>query len=163
MILLFCVDTIAFQDVHLVEWLHSEDLHFSQKYQKGGVFMGDTIIFMSAYETTKYSKSKLPFKKKPKLDTLLDKHHLTYMLMDNKLISSKGALKLCAEYDYIQQSTSFSFTPINEKRDIDDFEEIVKRTWFCVKLLHAQSVLADSLYFNIDYFICMESFLVHIV
>ncbi len=84
------------------------------------------------------------------------------MLMGNKLISSKGALKLCAEYDYIQQSTSFSFTPINEKRDIDDFEEIVKRTGFCIKLLHAQSVLADSLYFNIDYFICMESFLVHI-
>ena len=124
--------------------------------------MGDTIVFMSAYETTKYSKSKLPFRKKPKLDTLLDKHHMTYMLMGNKLISSKGALKLCAEYDYIQQSTSFSFTPINEKRDIDDFEEIVKRTGFCIKLLHAQSVLADSLYFNIDYFICMESFLVHI-
>lgn len=124
--------------------------------------MGDTIVFMSAYETTKYSKSKLPFKKKPKLDTLLDKHHLTYMLMGNKLISSNGALNLCAEYDYIQQSTSFSFTPINEKRDIDDFEEIVKRTGFCIKLLHAQSVLADSLYFNIDYFICMESFLVHI-
>ena len=124
--------------------------------------MGETIVFMSAYETTKYSKSKLPFRKKPKLDTLLDKHHMTYMLMGNKLISSKGALKLCAEYDYIQQSTSFSFTPINEKRDIDDFEEIVKRTGFCIKLLHAQSVLADSLYFNIDYFICMESFLVHI-
>ncbi len=34
--------------------------------------MGDTIVFMSAYETTKYSKSKLPFRKKPKLDTLLE-------------------------------------------------------------------------------------------
>jgi hypothetical protein len=124
--------------------------------------VGDTIVFMSAYETTKYSKSKLPFKKNPRLGTLLGEHHLIYMLMGNKLISSKGALELCAEYNYIQQSTSFSFTPINEKRDIDDFEEIVKRTGFCIKLLHAQSVLVDTLYFNIDYFICMESFLVHI-
>lgn len=124
--------------------------------------MGDTIIFMSAYETTKYSKSRFLFKQKPELDTLLIKHHLTYILTGNKLISSKGALKLCAEYDYVKQSTSFSFLPINEKRDIDDFEEIVKRTGFCISLLHAQSVLSDSLYFNIDYFICMESFLVHI-
>lgn len=124
--------------------------------------MCDTIIFMSAYETTKYSKSKLSFKQNPDLDTLLDKHNLTYILMGDKLISSKGALKLSSEYDYIQQNTTFSFEPIDKKYNVDDFDEIIERIGFCVKLLHAQSVLADSLYFNIDYFICMESFLIHI-
>lgn len=124
--------------------------------------MSDTIIFMSAYETTKYSKSKLPFMQKTKVDVLLDKHHLTYILINDKLVSFKGVLKLCAEHDYIRQSTSFSFTTINEKHDIDDFEEIVSNTGFCIKLLHAQSVLADSSYFNIDYYICMEPFLAHV-
>lgn len=84
----------------------------------------DTIVFMSAYETTKYSKSRQIFRKTSALSTLLDKHHLSYVLKDNKLISSKGALELCAEYDYIQQSTAFSFSTINEKSDIDNFEEI---------------------------------------
>ena len=124
--------------------------------------MGDTVIFMSAYKTTKYSKSKLLFKQKPGLDTLLEKYNFTYMLMGDKLISSKGILKLNTEYDYVQQSTTFSFELINEKHKIDDYKEILESTAFCVKLLHAQSILADPLYFEIDYFVCMESFLVHI-
>lgn len=124
--------------------------------------MSDTIVFMSAYETTKYSKSKLLFEHKPELKTLLKKYHLTYILMNDKLISTKGALKLCSEYDYINQSTSFSFMHLDKGQDIDDFKEIVERTGFCIKLLHAQSVLLDSVYFKIDYLICMESFLIHI-
>lgn len=124
--------------------------------------MGDTIVFMSAYETTRYSKSKLLFKQKQQFDTLLEKHHLNYVLMGDKLISSKGKLRLSTEYNYVHQSTSFSFNPINEKQDIEDFEEIIESTGFCMKLLHAQSVLADLSYFNIDSLICMESFLVHI-
>lgn len=122
----------------------------------------DTIIFMSAYETTKYSKSRQIFRKTSALSTLLDKYHLSYILKDDKLISSKGALELCAEYDYVQQSTAFFFSPINKKSDIGSFEEIVKQTGSCIKLLHAQSVLSDPLYFNIDFFIFMEQFLVYI-
>lgn len=42
-----------------------------------------TIIFMSAYDTIEYSKSKSPhFDKKQGLDMLLNKHHLTYMLIE---------------------------------------------------------------------------------
>lgn len=122
----------------------------------------DIIIFMSAYETTKYSKSKRIFRKTSALSTLLDKYHLTYILKDDKLISSKGVLELCAKYDYVKQSTAFSFSPINKKNDIDSFEEVVKQTGSCIKLLHAQSVLTDMLYFNIDFFIFMEQFLVYI-
>lgn len=122
----------------------------------------DTIVFMSAYETTKYSKSIQFFRKTSAFSILLDKHHISYILKGDKLISSKGALKLCAEYDYIQQSTAFSFSTINEKSDIDNFEEIIKRTGSCIKLLHTQSVLSDPVYFNIDFFISMEQFLVYI-
>jgi len=124
--------------------------------------MGDTIVFMSAYETTRYSKSKQIFKQKQRFDKLLEKHHLNYVLMGNILISSKGRLRLSTEYNYVQQSTSFSFKPINEKQNIEDFKEIIESTGFCIKLLHAQTVLADLSYFNIDYLICMESFLVRI-
>lgn len=126
--------------------------------------MKDTIIFMSAYESTKWHKAKLkmPLKKKPRLDVLLDKYHLTYMLKGEQLVSVKGKLKLCAKYDYMRQGTTFSFTPVDQKRDISDFEEIIDHTGFCVKMLHAQSVLSDPTYFQIDCFICMESFLVYI-
>ena len=68
--------------------------------------MGDTIIFMSAYDITRYSKSRIHFHKKQKLDTPLKKHHLTYMLLGDKLISPKGVLSLNTEYDYIQQNTA---------------------------------------------------------
>lgn len=125
--------------------------------------MSDTIIFMSAYDITKYSKSKLPhLDKKQKLDTLLNKHHLTYILLGDKLISSKGILKLSTEYDYVQQKTNFSFNTINKTDDIKEFEEIITSAVYCVKLLHAQSILSDSSYFSIDYFIQMESLLVGI-
>lgn len=128
-----------------------------------GILMSDTIIFMSAYDITQYSKSKLPhFDKKQALDTLLNKHHLTYMLLGDKLISSKGTLKLRTEYDYVQQKTRYSFNTIKETDDIEEFEKIIGRTGFCVKLLHVQSVLADLTYFKIDYFICMESLLVNV-
>ncbi|BDF70157.1 hypothetical protein CE91St41_26160 [Oscillospiraceae bacterium] len=122
----------------------------------------DTIIFMSAYETTKYSKSRRFFRKSSTLTTLMDKHHFTYILKDDKLISPKGTLKLCAEYDYIQQNTSFSFSTVTEKSDIASFEEVIKKTGSCIKLLHAQSVLSDPMYFNIDFFIFMEQFLVYV-
>ena len=125
--------------------------------------MKDTIIFMSAYDTTKYSKSKLlRFDKKQELAMLLSKHHLEYMLKGDKLISSKGTLKLNTEYDDVQQKTMFSFNTIKEKDKIEDFQKVIGNIGFCVQLLHAQSVLADSAYFNIDYFIGMESFLVSI-
>ena len=125
--------------------------------------MNDTIIFMSAYSTAKYFKSKLPcLSKKQDVDMLLNKYHLTYMLIGDKLISQKGTLRLNTQYDYVQQATVFSFKTIEEEDNIEKFKEITSNAGSCVKLLHARSVLADSAYFNIDYFIFMESFLVDI-
>ena len=124
--------------------------------------MGDTVVFISAYETTSYSKSSKISKKTQGIKVLLGKHHFDYMLMGDKLISRKGALELSKDYNYIDQSTSFSFKPINDKNDIDEFEDIIKNTGLCIKLLHTQSVLVDPAYYKIDYIICMNSFLVHI-
>lgn len=121
----------------------------------------DTIIFMSAYETTKYSKSSIILKKKPEISALLNEHHLSYILHDDKLISPRGVLKLYTEYDYVQQRTSFSFLPVNEKNGIDKLDEIIKQTGFCIKLLHAQSILSDISYFKLNFFFFMERFLVH--
>lgn len=125
--------------------------------------MKDTVIFMSAYDTTKYVKSNfLHFEKKMESSKLLDKYHFTYILMGDKLISSQGTLELDSKYDYVQQKTIFEFKPTNEKDNIEKFEKVIDKTSFCVSLLHAQSVLTDSTYFNIDYVICMEQFLVNI-
>lgn len=124
--------------------------------------MGDTIIFISAYETTSYSKSKRIFNKTQGIKALLGKHHFDYILIGDKLISRKGVLQLNTDYNYIDQNSSFSFKPIKDKNDIDEFEDIIKNTGYCVKLLQAQSVLADPAYFKIDYVICMNSFLVYI-
>lgn len=125
--------------------------------------MSDTVVFMSAYDITKYSESKLPnFKKKQDLKDLLNKYHLTYILLEDKLICSKGALRLSSEYDYVQQHTSFLFKPVKESCDIEEFDEILNITGFCINLLHAQSILADPTYFDIDYFICMKPFLVYV-
>lgn len=133
-----------------------------RKIHKRGVSMGDTIVFMSAYATTKYYKSRRSFKKKLKADKLLEKYHFTYILMGEKLMSSKGVLKLSRKYDYINQNTTFSFEPIKKNNKIEDFDGIIDHTGFCIRLLHAQAVLLDSSYFKIDYFLCMESFLVYI-
>ena len=124
--------------------------------------LNDTVIFMSAYKTTNYLKSKRIFRKKASLPALLDKHHLLYLLTDEKLISSKGTLKLHTEYNYAQQETSFSFSPIDKEVSTAALKEIIKRTDSCIKLLHAQSILSDPLYFKIDFFVYMEQFVVYI-
>lgn len=124
--------------------------------------MSDTIIFISAYETTDYSKVRKLIKKAPKIEYLIKKYHFDFIFSESKLISHKGALNLSTNYDYINQKTSFSFASRNDKNNIDDFKDIIEKANYCVHLLHAQSVLIDREYYNIDYIICMNSFLVHI-
>jgi hypothetical protein len=124
--------------------------------------MSDTVIFMSAYETTKYSKSKQLFKKSKKLTDLLEKHHIPYIMFHDKLLSPKGALTLNMEYDYVTQKTKFSYSPVNKKHNIEDYDNYINSTGRCIKLLHTQSVLSDPSYFKIDYFINLQSFIVYI-
>lgn len=118
----------------------------------------DTIIFMSAYKATKYSKARNLFKKTVEISTLLKKYHITCLLENDKFVSRQGRLKLHTEYDYVKQNTKFSFAPMNENENIKDYEDIINEAGFCIKLLHAQSVLLDTSYFKINLSISMESF-----
>ena len=122
----------------------------------------DTIIFMSAYKATKYSKSRNLFKKTVEILTLLRRYHITWLLDNDEFVSRQGRLKLHTEYDYVKQNTKFSFLPMDENENIKEYEDIINHAGFCIKLLHAQSVLSDTSYFKINLSILMESFNVYI-
>ena len=122
----------------------------------------DTIIFMSAYKATKYSKSRNLFKKIVEISTLLKRYHITWLLDNDEFVSRQGRLKLRTEYDYVKQNTKFSFLPMDENENIKEYEDIINQAGFCIKLLHAQSVLSDTSYFKINLSISMESFNVYI-
>lgn len=124
--------------------------------------MRDTVIFLSAYQTTTYTKSRNPFPQKEDLNELIKKHHITYLLHNNKIISSEGTLSLDTKYDDVSQVSSFTFNPANEKKTVDDFDELINSTGACVKLLHAHSLLADSRYFQLEQIWGLQSFLVYI-
>lgn len=124
--------------------------------------MGDTVIFLSAYRTTTFTKSKNPFTRKEDLLELLKKHHITYTLYKSKIISPEGVLSLDTKYDDVSQISSFTFNPVNEKKSVDDFDELINSTGACIKLLHAHSLLADPRYFQIEQIWGLQSFVVYI-
>lgn len=124
--------------------------------------MGDTVIFLSAYKTTTFTRSKKLFPRKEDLLDLLKKHHITYTLYKNKIISPEGVLSLDAEYDDVSQISSFTFNPTNEKKTGDDFNTLINSTGACIKLLHAYSLLTDSCYFQIEHIWGLQSFVVYI-
>lgn len=124
--------------------------------------MGDTVIFLSAYKTTTFTRSKKLFPRKEDLLDLLKKHHITYTLYKNKIISPEGVLSLDAEYDDVSQISSFTFNPTNEKKTVDDFNTLINSTGACIKLLHAYSLLTDSCYFQIEQIWGLQSFVVYI-
>lgn len=124
--------------------------------------MNDTVIFMSAYETTKYLKRRKFFPKKPDLPNLLKKHHMTYMMVNDKLISPEGTLVLNAKYDDVAQTSSFSYDPVEKNKSINDFDELINSTGACIKLLHAHSLMADSNYFELEHMFGLQSFIVYI-
>ena len=124
--------------------------------------MKDTVIFLSAYYTTTFTKSKKPFPRKENLLELHKKHHITYTFYKNKIISPEGVLSLDEEYDDVAQISSFTFNPVNKKKSIDDFDELINSTDACMELLHAHSLLVDSRYFQIEQIWGLQSFIVYI-
>lgn len=124
--------------------------------------MRDSVIFLSAYQTTKFTKSRNPFHRKSNMVDLLKKHHISYMLHKNKIVSPECALSLNSEYDDISQISSFSFEPINKKESDCDFREIINSTGACVRLLHAHSLLTDSRYFKMEQMWGLHPFIVYI-
>lgn len=125
--------------------------------------MGDIVIFLSAYQTTTFKKSRNSIsRKKEDLLELLKKHHVTYMLYKDKIISPEGALSLDKQYDDVSQISSFTLNPVNEKKTVDDFGEVINSVGTCIKLLHAHSLLGDSRYFQLKQVWGLQSFVAYV-
>ena len=122
----------------------------------------DTVIFMSAYETTKYSKVRKLFPPKVDVAKLLKKHHISYLMYQNKIIAPDGILELNPEYDDVAQETTYTYEAIGKDNSIDNYDELINHTGACIKLMHSCAVLTDPAYFRIDHVFGLESFIVYI-
>ena len=128
--------------------------------------MGDTVLFISAYDPTHYTMTTanrisrkiyrlFHLGKKQNIQSLLIKHHLSFIATDDVFISVDGNLKVKVEYDYVHQGSTFSFKPLGTA-------DTVKDSGFYTNLRHAQSVFLDSRYFKISFTIWLDPFLVWI-
>ena len=128
--------------------------------------MGDTVLFISAYDPTHYTMTTanrisrkiyrlFHLGKKQNIQSLLIKHHLSFIATDEVFISVDGNLKVKVEYDYVHQGSTFSFKPLGTA-------DTVKDSGFYTNLRHAQSVFLDSRYFKISFTIWLDPFLVWI-
>ena len=79
--------------------------------------MDDTVLFLSAYNSTQYKgtnwflrklRNVIPHKKK-QMQSLLEKHHLSFVATDETITSVDGKMEVTAQYDYVHQATTFSF------------------------------------------------------
>src|SRR5699024_3633386 len=93
--------------------------------------------------------------KKQNIQSLLIKHHLSFIATDEVFISVDGNLKVKVEYDYVHEGSTFSFKPIGTADTVTD-------SGFYINLRHAQSVFLDSRYFKISFTIWLDPFLVWI-
>ena len=133
--------------------------------------MIDTVLFISAYNSTHYKSTNWilrkirqlsPFSKKEKIQSLLEKHHLSFVATDESIISVEGKANVETCYDYIHQKTTFSFKPKNTSNNNSDTIPPMKDSGFYMNLRHAQSVLVDERYFTINFTFWLEPFLVWI-
>lgn len=124
--------------------------------------MEDIIIFISAYEAISYLKSFRIWRKEEEQEKLFEKYHIDYVIAGESLLSSKGRMNIKIEYDYVTQQSTFSFVSVNKQQDINEYKSALEKVGVYNNLFHAYSILTDSSYFKIDYFIAMQSFLVQI-
>lgn len=71
--------------------------------------MDDTVLFLSAYNSTQYKatnwflrklRNVIPHKKK-QMQSLLEKHHLSFVATDETITSVDGKMEVTAQYDYV--------------------------------------------------------------
>lgn len=132
--------------------------------------MDDTVLFLSAYNSTQYKatnwflrklRNVVPHKKK-QMQSLLEKHHLSFVATDEIIASVDGKMEVKAQYDYVHQATTFSFKPKDSAEKENDASDSLKDSGFYINLRHAQSVLVDERYFKIKFTFWIEPFLVWI-
>ncbi len=126
--------------------------------------VSDCVIFMSAYKSNYSRKKMISFykNKSEKKSEILNKHHISSILIDDSFFTVDGILKFEPNHDAYHQKTSFEFKLINEKDDIDKFQKYLKETKWCLSLKHSVEILLDPFKFEVSSFINMESFLIFI-
>ena len=131
--------------------------------------MIDTVLFITAYDTMHYKSSSrilskirqtFAFTKKANVQSLLKKHHLSFIATDEIFISTDRKAKVETHYDYIHQGTTFSFQA-NGSAD-NDTTSFIEDSGFYINLRHAQSVLTDDCYFKISFTFWLSPILVWI-
>ena len=131
--------------------------------------MTDTVLFLSAYNSTHYKaknwflrklRNAVPHKKNW-MQSLLKKNHLSYVATDEIFVSVDKKLEVRAQYDSVNQKTKYSFVSKDSTKS-EDKGEPLKDAGFYLNLRHAQSVLVDERYFKIEYTFVVNPFLVWI-
>ena len=116
--------------------------------------MDDTVLFLSAYNSTQYKatnwflrklRNVIPHKKK-QMQSLLEKHHLSFVATDETITSVDGKMEVTAQYDYVHQATTFSFKSKDSAEKENDASDSLKDSGFYINLRHAQSILVDERY-----------------
>ena len=132
--------------------------------------MDDTVLFLSAYNSTQYKatnwflrnlRNVVPRKKK-QMQSLLEKHHISFVATEKIIASVDGKMEVKAQYDYVHQETTFSFKSKDSAEKENDASDFLKDSGFYINLRHAQSVLVDERYFKIEFTFWLEPFLVWI-
>lgn len=132
--------------------------------------MDDTVLFLSAYNSTQYKatnwflrklRNVVPHKKK-QMQSLLEKHHLSFVATDEIIASVDGKVEVKTQYDYVHQATTFSFKSKDSAEKENDASDSLKDSGFYINLRYAQSVLVDERYFKIEFTFWLEPFLVWI-
>lgn len=133
--------------------------------------MSDTVVFLSAYDTTNYKTPNwilrklhlvFPASSKKNIHTILNKNHLSFVATDEIIITADGKAKVDAHYDNICQGSKFTFEPKDTNNRDGNIMTIIKDSGFYTNLRHAQSVLVDDRYFKVDYTLWLSPILIWI-
>ena len=110
--------------------------------------MDDTVLFLSAYNSTQYKatnwflrklRNVIPHKKK-QMQSLLEKHHLSFVATDETITSVDGKMEVTAQYDYVHQATTFSFKSKDSAEKENNASDSLKDSGFYINLRHTQIV-----------------------
>lgn len=99
---------------------------------------------------------------KKQMQSLLEKHHLSFVATDETITSVDGKMEVIYQYDYVHQATTFSFKSKDSAEKENNASDSLKDSGFYINLRHAQSILVDERYFKIEFTFWLEPFLVWI-
>lgn len=132
--------------------------------------MDDTVLFLSAYNSTHYKVTNwflrklrdVISRKKKRIQSLMKKHHLSFVAIDDIIASVDGKMEVNAQYDYVYQKTTFSFKSKASADNENETSDSFKDCGFYTNLRYTQSVLIDERYFKIKFTFWLDPFLVWI-